>query len=144
MQAGVREQYGCATRGELRRFPNQANDPGNTWTHEGDWHDTLILLEPNLGNHYDMRFQAATFGGRYMLHCHVLAHEDLGMMATFLAIGDEGTPPSVKSTQTECVFADDGSPCRDGSQSNRTRGSHGHARNRTLVGNSRNTNTGSK
>jgi len=46
----------------------------------GDWHDTLLLLEPGLGNQndYDFRFQAAQFGGHYAFHCHVLAHEDLG------------------------------------------------------------------
>lgn len=58
-----------------------------------------------------MRFQAAQFGGHWALHCHVLAHEDLGMMAKYIIEGEEGTSPAVRSEQRECLIIESGDPC---------------------------------
>jgi hypothetical protein len=95
------------------------NGNDGEWTKEGDWHDTLLLLEPNIGNNYVMRFQTVTFGGHYALHCHVLAHEDLGMMAMWWTDGEEGTPASVPSAQRECLLVS-GGPCAGASARNVT------------------------
>ncbi len=35
----------------------------------------------NIPGHFRMRSRFVDFGGRYVLHCHILAHEDRGMMA---------------------------------------------------------------
>ena len=49
-------------------------------------HDTLI--SPN--NALNVRFQTDKFTGKMVLHCHILEHEDEGMMATFQITGTEG------------------------------------------------------
>lgn len=43
----------------------------------GDWHDTLIV---GTGERTLMRTRYERFTGRFVLHCHILNHEDLGMM----------------------------------------------------------------
>ena len=43
----------------------------------GDWHDTLIV---GTGEGTLMRTRYERFTGRFVLHCHILNHEDLGMM----------------------------------------------------------------
>lgn len=40
----------------------------------GDWHDTIL-------NNGRIRYQTTDIGGKLMLHCHRLDHEDEGMMA---------------------------------------------------------------
>ena len=49
------------------------NDDGTP----GEWRDT-ILVQP--GDKLRMRTRIETFTGRFVLHCHILTHEDLGMM----------------------------------------------------------------
>ena len=46
----------------------------------GDWRDTI----PALYGMYVIKFKAHTFSGETVMHCHVLAHEDRGLMSTFL------------------------------------------------------------
>ena len=47
----------------------------------GDFHDTIqIGLEEAAGTELTTRFQTITFNGSIVLHCHILAHEDRGMM----------------------------------------------------------------
>ena len=54
----------------------------------GDWHDTW--LDTNINHIYSiMRYNALTFTGNLMIHCHILEHEDLGMM-TIDRITSEG------------------------------------------------------
>lgn len=47
---------------------------------EGGWKDT-VLLEDNETVEVLIRFDA--YKGIYLMHCHKLEHEDLGMMANF-------------------------------------------------------------
>ena len=44
----------------------------------GDWRDTVSV--PN-GGSVTIRFNASDYAGRTLLHCHVVPHEDTGMMA---------------------------------------------------------------
>eukprot|EP01084_Bolivina_argentea_P016471 30826_1 len=44
------------------------------WTHIGDWLDVL-------NNQGIIRFSADRFGGKVVIHCHILQHEDTGTMA---------------------------------------------------------------
>eukprot|EP00931_Biecheleriopsis_adriatica_P072310 TRINITY_DN4646_c0_g1_i2.p1 TRINITY_DN4646_c0_g1~~TRINITY_DN4646_c0_g1_i2.p1 ORF type:complete len:390 (+),score=22.49 TRINITY_DN4646_c0_g1_i2:155-1324(+) len=53
----------------------------------GDWQDNLMYV----GGAFKARFQTSNFTGRYVIHCHVLDHEDGGMMAYFQVTGEEGT-----------------------------------------------------
>ncbi len=41
------------------------------------WHDTVVV--PRFGS-VTFRSRFEDFTGRYVLHCHMINHEDLGMM----------------------------------------------------------------
>ena len=62
-------------------------DTSNDYFLQGDWHDTLIY--PNNGA--TVRFQTDVFTGKQVMHCHILEHEDEGMMAVTQITGTEGT-----------------------------------------------------
>ena len=49
--------------------------------HERGWKDTVLLLDNEVAEVL-VRFDA--YRGRYLLHCHKLAHEDHGMMLDFM------------------------------------------------------------
>jgi FtsP/CotA-like multicopper oxidase with cupredoxin domain len=58
---------------------------------DGDWHDTY-LADPETGSDVaTVRFAPDMYTGNYVLHCHLLTHEDFGMMTYFTATGTEGT-----------------------------------------------------
>ena len=48
----------------------------------GDWHDTIFM--PDLPDEYNSRLKVGyisdEFDGDYVMHCHILPHEDQGMM----------------------------------------------------------------
>ena len=44
----------------------------------GEWRDTVAVPSPGS---VTVRFNASDFAGRTLLHCHVVPHEDEGMMA---------------------------------------------------------------
>ena len=64
---------------------------GKLWR-KGDWRDTVNVWEdvPAL-----TRFHVADFAGPMVVHCHILQHEDMGMM-TWAMIND----PEASSTAT--------------------------------------------
>jgi FtsP/CotA-like multicopper oxidase with cupredoxin domain len=47
----------------------------------GDWHDTL-----QLGSDWFLRFRTSEFIGPIVVHCHMLEHEDSGMMGYFKVV----------------------------------------------------------
>lgn len=53
---------------------------------QGDWHDTLLQ---NSGS-TNVRFYSDTFTGKAVVHCHILEHEDQGMMGIIYIGGTEG------------------------------------------------------
>ncbi len=53
---------------------------GTVYPWERGWKDT-VLLEDNESVEVFVRFD--TFRGKYLIHCHKLEHEDMGMMANF-------------------------------------------------------------
>ena len=61
---------------------------GNWWK-VGDWHDVLRL--PFGGGQAKVRFQADRFDGNIVMHCHILRHEDLGLMGVSI-IGNKTEP----------------------------------------------------
>lgn len=50
------------------------------WFKVGDWRDVIPVLDGNL----KIRFIAADLSGETVMHCHILNHEDRGLMDTFL------------------------------------------------------------
>jgi len=62
------------------------------WYQVGDWHDTLQFPAAMYGPYFivKMRFQADMFTGHMLQHCHLLFHEDQGMMAQYEVKGKEG------------------------------------------------------
>jgi len=67
---------------------------GSNYFMTGDWHDTLM----DSGGQAIVRMQLSDFAGKYVVHCHILAHEDEGMMAYFQVRGEDGTQwPGVHS-----------------------------------------------
>jgi FtsP/CotA-like multicopper oxidase with cupredoxin domain len=64
--------------------PNGPDDPTN-WR----WLDT-IPIPPN--GHLRIRSRFLTYHGAYVLHCHILVHEDVGMMQDLTVVGDGAGP----------------------------------------------------
>mmetsp|Transcript_65892 Transcript_65892/g.190086 ORF Transcript_65892/g.190086 Transcript_65892/m.190086 type:complete len:631 (-) Transcript_65892:210-2102(-) len=54
----------------------------------GDWHDTI---SPAAAHEVTVRLNLDTFTGMMIMHCHILEHEDNGMMGWFKTVGVEGT-----------------------------------------------------
>ena len=50
------------------------------WTEPGDWLDVLDFQA-------NVRFHVDTFGGKVVIHCHKLHHEDEGLMGVVNIIG---------------------------------------------------------
>jgi len=87
-----------------------------TWYQVGDWQDVLQTINATTAK---VRFQAATFNGPMVMHCHILFHEDLGMMTQFNLSGVPGTtwlgaekvdpkcvPPGVPAGPSGCKYYD--------------------------------------
>ena len=68
-----------------------------------------IGLEQAAGSDATIRFQTGTFNGSVVMHCHILAHEDQGMMGVVEVVGRLIDPP-VKSRTKQCVLARKGNP----------------------------------
>ena len=58
------------------------------WFQSGDWHDTLLNTED--GNQRVL-MQTDFFTGPTVVHCHILEHEDEGMMVQVNFTGEEGS-----------------------------------------------------
>jgi FtsP/CotA-like multicopper oxidase with cupredoxin domain len=69
---GASFQVQSRTGGRGRLFP---------W--EAGWKDT-VLLEDRETVHVWVRFDA--YQGEYLMHCHKLEHEDMGMMSNFMVV----------------------------------------------------------
>ena len=64
----------------------------------GDWHDTLQLSDLGAQDVVKVRANLDVFTGKAVVHCHILEHEDEGMMAWFQIDGTEGTQYAGTST----------------------------------------------
>merc|ERR1712048_1104860 len=53
----------------------------------GDWHDTLMVGGLGGGATINIRMQTDQFVGKAVVHCHLLQHEDEGMMGYFNIVG---------------------------------------------------------
>lgn len=89
MQLGTVEEWtvtgmagGFAHPAHVHVYPMQLQSTGDGAAEAlgfrvGEWYDTL----PSLNGGSVVRLPIATFDGHIVLHCHILPHEDLGMMA---------------------------------------------------------------
>merc|ERR1740139_216501 len=67
-----------------------AADPADTngdYFKQGDWHDVLLIPDSAM----DVVFQTDYYTGKRVIHCHILEHEDEGMMLVTQITGTEGT-----------------------------------------------------
>ncbi|NER33532.1 MAG: multicopper oxidase domain-containing protein [Oscillatoria sp. SIO1A7] len=76
----------------------QIIDPGNSQDlNKGDWRDTIVVPAKSVGNGKPIiiRTKYENFTGHFVLHCHILHHEDQGMMS-LVQIKDANTcaPPN--------------------------------------------------
>mmetsp|Transcript_79295 Transcript_79295/g.222346 ORF Transcript_79295/g.222346 Transcript_79295/m.222346 type:complete len:631 (+) Transcript_79295:115-2007(+) len=61
---------------------------GDEYYMPGDWHDTMLPAGTNTAT---VRLSMDRHIGTMIAHCHILEHEDNGMMAWFNIVGEEGT-----------------------------------------------------
>jgi len=74
-------------------------EPKDDYFQEGDWHDSFMYS----AGEAKVRFQTSTFTGPYVMHCHILSHEDMGMMAFFNVAGKDGRLwPGAKQLDPTC------------------------------------------
>ena len=60
------------------------------------WKDT-VYVRPGTALRLAMRFDHADPHSPYMFHCHLLQHEDRGMMGQFVVVRPGQSPPSAPS-----------------------------------------------
>jgi FtsP/CotA-like multicopper oxidase with cupredoxin domain len=72
--------YNTSTRDNVIQHVDEDN-----YFQSGDWHDTIVMPST-----VTLRLQTDNFASPYVLHCHNLAHEDLGMMAFLNVTGKSG------------------------------------------------------
>ena len=82
-------------------YPYQITALGEetVFTRVGDFHDTL----QSDGGSATIRFATDFWTGKVVLHCHVLEHEDEGLMAYVHVQGKEGTVVDAAVSLTEGV-----------------------------------------
>ena len=69
----------------------------------GDWHDTLMISDMGGNSELTVRSQLDVFTGKTVVHCHILEHEDEGMMSWFQVDGTEGaTYAAAKTIDQTC------------------------------------------
>ena len=64
----------------------------------GDWHDTLLSNNDAM----NVRLQTDRFTGKMVIHCHILEHEDLGMMGMLDITGVEGSTYDTSTIDPSC------------------------------------------
>jgi spore coat protein A len=63
--------------------------PGSLDAGDQSWKDTIRVGQPDTGELVTIAARFSGGSGRYMYHCHILEHEDEGMMSTFIVAPKE-------------------------------------------------------
>lgn len=79
---------------QVTGFAQSTQDGADAYYQIGDWRDTL----PALAGRTTIRFPLDTFSGEVVVHCHVLPHEDRGLMSTFLVKPNPSLPTTQPTT----------------------------------------------
>lgn len=66
--------------------PFQLQSKLSSYFQKGDWHDTVLQGDDAV----KVRMYTDRFAGKIVVHCHILEHEDLGMMGLLNVGGVEG------------------------------------------------------
>eukprot|EP00984_Skeletonema_dohrnii_P027635 scaffold17263_cov147-Skeletonema_dohrnii-CCMP3373.AAC.4 len=93
----------------INRPDLKLTDDVAAWYQVGDHHDTLQL--PNFQDSPEtsvtVRYQSDYFTGKMMQHCHMLDHEDKGMMTVYSIHGEEGTMwDKARDINPTCIMPD--------------------------------------
>eukprot|EP00928_Gymnodinium_smaydae_P036262 TRINITY_DN25365_c0_g1_i1.p1 TRINITY_DN25365_c0_g1~~TRINITY_DN25365_c0_g1_i1.p1 ORF type:complete len:733 (-),score=68.75 TRINITY_DN25365_c0_g1_i1:358-2325(-) len=81
--------------------------PGDEYFRIGDFMDTLTYG----GGQAVVRAQFTKFTGKYVIHCHILTHEDEGMMSYFNVTGEEGTVwTGARLADPTCYYGEGSNP----------------------------------
>jgi len=81
---------------QIQAMPAQSYNDG--YFQVGDWHDTLMIGDMGGGGGLTVRQMTDKFTGKMVIHCHILEHEDEGMMGFIQVDGTEGTVYSGQAT----------------------------------------------
>ncbi|NEQ36491.1 MAG: multicopper oxidase domain-containing protein [Okeania sp. SIO3I5] len=76
--------------------PSGPDEPSN-WR----WWDTIAV---NRGSSVTIRHRFLDFDGEFVLHCHILIHEDQGMMANVIIDGDGADPCVILPPPNSCPY----------------------------------------
>ena len=87
--------------GSMTNEANFTTMTGNMF-HEGDWGD--VIMAP--AAHITLIQPLDYFAAPMIAHCHILLHEDLGMMQAFAIEGETGTHTDAKTLNPQCYNAD--------------------------------------
>jgi len=74
---------------QIISMPDESYNDG--YFQVGDWHDTLQLSDLGFADTFTIRMQTDSFTGKMVVHCHILSHEDQGMMNFIDVDGTEGS-----------------------------------------------------
>ena len=90
---GVVERWRCRAGGSAPhpvhihgasfQVQSRAGGRGRLFAWESGWKDTVLL---NDGETVEVLIRFDAFPGIYLMHCHKLEHEDMGMMSNFEVI----------------------------------------------------------
>ena len=86
----------------------QVVNPGDSGTTEGDWHDTIIVNRTRYDENGEpinpviIKTRYDDFDGPFVLHCHILHHEDEGMMSLVeITNNEDGNCNNLSSTSED-------------------------------------------
>ncbi len=92
---GVTERWRFTTKGNAPhpvhvhgayfQVQSRVGGRGQLFPWEAGWKDT-VLLEDGEEVEVLIRFDHTAVSGLYLMHCHKLEHEDMGMMANFTVV----------------------------------------------------------
>lgn len=66
---------------------------------EGEWYDTISKPKDMDDEPCVVRFRTSDFGGRLVMHCHILGHQDSGMMGWVDIVG--GPEPGLERISSQ-------------------------------------------
>ena len=86
----------------------QVVQPGDSGTTQGDWHDTIIVNKTRYDENGEplnpviIKTRYDDFDGPFVLHCHILHHEDKGMMSLVeITNNEDGNCNNLSSTSED-------------------------------------------
>ena len=82
-QTGGNAPHPVHVHGASFQVQSRSGGRGVVFPWEGGWKDTVLLLD---GETVEVLIRFEGYRGMYLLHCHKLEHEDMGMMSNFQVV----------------------------------------------------------